>query len=58
VYNRYGQIVFQTKDWTRRWDGTINGQPQGTGTYVWTLSYIHTDTGIKVVKRGTTVLIR
>ena len=39
VYNRLGQLVFQTTDWTVRWDGKINGVSQATGTYVWTLSY-------------------
>jgi gliding motility-associated-like protein len=58
VYNRYGQVVFQTKDWTRKWDGTINGQAQATGTYVWTLSYTNNDTRAKVFTRGTSVLIR
>src|SRR5262249_22085790 len=31
IYNRYGQLVFQTTDWTKKWDGTINGNPQATG---------------------------
>jgi gliding motility-associated-like protein len=58
VYNRYGQLVFETKDWTRKWDGKINGNPQGSGTYVWMLSYTDRDTGKKFALKGTTVLIR
>lgn len=58
VYNRYGQLVFQTKDWTNKWDGILNGVAQPSGTYVWTLTYIHSDTGKKYVLKGTTVLIR
>ncbi len=58
VYNRYGQLVFETKDWTRKWDGTIGGKPQPTGTYVWMLEYINRDTGKKYALKGTTVLIR
>lgn len=58
VFNRYGQLVFETKDWTRKWDGTINGKPQDTGTYVWMLQYTEKDTGKKVFLKGTTVLIR
>jgi gliding motility-associated-like protein len=58
VYNRYGQMVFHTTDWNIKWDGTINGNPQGSGTYVWTLNYTDSDTGKKVFQKGTTVLIR
>ena len=58
VYNRLGQLVFETKDWTRKWDGKINGQMQQTGVYAWVLTYTHHDTGEKVFQKGTTVLIR
>lgn len=58
VYNRVGQIVFETRDWTKKWDGTINGQPQATGTYVWTLNYTDGPTGKKIFMQGTSVLIR
>lgn len=58
VYNRLGQVVFETRDWTRKWDGTINNQPQPAGTYIWTLSYKNADAGEQVNTKGTTVLIR
>lgn len=58
VFNRYGQLVFETTDWTKKWDGTINGRAQDTGTYVWMLQYIDTDTGKTHFQKGTTVLIR
>jgi len=57
VFNRYGQLVFETRDWTKKWDGRMNGHPAETGTYVWMLSY--TDgSGKKLSQRGTTILIR
>ena len=58
VYNRFGQLLFETTDITRKWDGTFKGIRQATGTYIWTLQYIHTDTGGLVRTKGTTVLIR
>jgi gliding motility-associated-like protein len=58
VYNRFGQVVFETKDWTKKWDGTINGHAQPTGTFVWILQYIDRDTQKLIVKKGTTVIIR
>ncbi len=35
VFNRWGQLVFQTKDPGKGWDGTINGVRQPTGTFIW-----------------------
>jgi gliding motility-associated-like protein len=58
VFNRFGQLVFFTRDWTKKWDGRINGLLQDTGVYAWFLSYTHHDTGEKVFLKGTTLLIR
>lgn len=58
VYNRYGQLVWQTTDWTRKWDGRINGNLQASGTYVWHLTYIDPDKGKKIDLKGLTSLIR
>ncbi len=58
VFNVYGQKVFETRDRNKKWDGTINGIPQKSGTYVWTLEYTHTDIGRSFNLKGTTLLIR
>ena len=58
VYNRLGQLVFHTTDWTHKWDGSIGGKLQSSGTYVWTLRYTNHDTGKKFSLKGTSVLIR
>jgi gliding motility-associated-like protein len=58
VYNRYGQLVFMTRDWTHKWDGTIGGKPQPTGSYVWTLRYTDGPSGKAFFLRGSSVLIR
>jgi len=57
VFNRYGQLVFETSEVGRGWNGTIGGKLQQSGTYVWMVS--GTDyTGKPLVKRGTAMLIR
>jgi gliding motility-associated-like protein len=57
VYNRNGQLLFETRDWTKKWDGTVKGNPQPVGAYVWTLNY--TDpSGRKIALKGTSVLLR
>lgn len=58
VYNRLGQLVFHSSDWTQKWDGRVNGQPQSTGVFVWTLRYTNHDSGKKIFLKGTSVLIR
>jgi len=58
VYNRYGQLIFETTDWTKKWDGTFNGVKQDPGTYVWTLQYIDGNNGKPIAQKGTVVLIR
>jgi len=58
VFNRWGQLVFFSRDWRQKWDGKINGKEQNTGVYVWTLTYIHRDTKKRVSRKGTVTLIR
>jgi gliding motility-associated-like protein len=57
VYNRWGQIVYQTSEMGKGWDGRVSGVVQNNGTYVWMISGIDY-TGRKVVKKGTATLIR
>jgi len=58
VYNRWGQLVFESKNWKERWDGKVKGTAQATGVYVWMLTYTHRDTKKSVFKKGTVTLIR
>lgn len=34
IYNRWGQMMFQTTNASQRWNGEINGYVQETGTYI------------------------
>ncbi len=58
VYNRGGNKLFETRDWTNKWDGTFKGNPQDPGTYVWLLNYTNIDSGKKFELKGSTVLLR
>jgi gliding motility-associated-like protein len=58
IYNRFGQLIFETKDWTRKWDGTYKSTKQPSGAYVWTLQYTEPTTQKTISEKGTTVLIR
>ena len=57
VYNRYGQLVFETHQLDNGWNGMINGVPQDAGTYVWILNYTPV-VGKPMTLKGTSVLIR
>ncbi|MBB1287269.1 gliding motility-associated C-terminal domain-containing protein, partial [Flavisolibacter sp. BT320] len=57
VYNRWGQLVFETNEIGRGWDGTIKGVAQPTETYSWILQC--TDNSGNVIKKsGRSLLIR
>jgi gliding motility-associated-like protein len=58
IFNKFGQVIFYTNNWTRRWDGTFKGMKQPAGAYVWMLQYTDNDTGKKVFMKGAAVLIR
>ncbi|MEP7373127.1 MAG: gliding motility-associated C-terminal domain-containing protein [Chitinophagaceae bacterium] len=58
VFNRWGQLVFESRNWQEKWNGKIGGIPQTSGVYVWFLKYTRSDTGKKVFQKGTTTLIR
>jgi gliding motility-associated-like protein len=57
VYSRNGQLVFETRDWARKWDGTVRGIQQASGVYVWMLEY-NDASNKKISLKGTTLLIR
>lgn len=57
VYNRWGQMIFETRDMEKGWNGIFKGTPVEVQTLVWMFEGIGADN--KVYKaRGTTVLMR
>ena len=57
IYNRWGQLIFETTDLNKGWDGRYKGQDQGSGVFVWVCSYQLKGDPEKRQK-GTFVLIR
>jgi gliding motility-associated-like protein len=54
VYNRYGQLVYHAAGITVDWDGTLNGQGQSAGIYIYYISFRNGRRDMK----GTFTLIR
>lgn len=57
IYNRWGQVVFQSNDPKMGWDGRINGQEAPVGTYAYTLEAADGN-GRKFSRKGTVTLLR
>ena len=57
VFNRWGQVVFETTVFNKGWDGKINSKLQTTGTYIWMIEGI-TKFDTKITKKGAVTLIR
>ena len=57
IYNRYGQLVFQSNTPFQGWDGTYKGTPQPMGVYAYTLDATF-DNGSKTTRKGDITLIR
>jgi gliding motility-associated-like protein len=57
IYNRYGQLIFSSRDTFLGWDGSTNGKAQPSGTYVWQVAGVDF-AGQQHVKKGTVTLVR
>ena len=38
IFDRYGRLVFETKDYLEKWDGRFDGQDLNDGTYFWVMN--------------------
>lgn len=57
VYNRYGQIIFESRNQEIGWDGTVKGNPQGSGTFIYQAQAVDFN-GNLVRQNGSFTLIR
>jgi hypothetical protein len=57
IYNRLGQLVFESSEPLKVWDGTMNGVRQDANTFVWFCDYQLSGDSPKSEK-GTVVLTR
>ena len=57
IYNRWGQIVFQTREIGKGWDGNFAGMQQDPNVFTWTCTYQLEGEG-KKSEKGIVTLIR
>ncbi|MEO8404601.1 MAG: gliding motility-associated C-terminal domain-containing protein [Chitinophagaceae bacterium] len=54
VFNRFGQLMFYSKNTIKPWDGTYHGMPQPTGAYVYMIDIKEE----KRILKGSLILLR
>ncbi len=57
IYDRWGELVFETNKLNQSWDGTYNGQPSPVGVYVW-IADAFCQSGKRISKQGNVSLLR
>ncbi|GLU54976.1 hypothetical protein Dfri01_44370 [Dyadobacter frigoris] len=57
IYNRWGEVIYFSKQLTDGWDGKIKGVKSDSGVYVWKLEAV-TMNGEIVSRNGTVLLVR
>jgi gliding motility-associated-like protein len=57
IFNRWGQLVFETNDPNQGWDGNFRGNPQPMDVYAYTLEAQFFD-GTRTTRKGDITLIR
>jgi gliding motility-associated-like protein len=57
VYNRWGTVVFHTKDPEKGWDGFVKGQRSDSGIFIWQCRY-QLENEPEKIEKGTVTLLR
>ncbi len=57
IYNRYGELVFSSKDPNERWNGFYKSKLNSSGSFVWVATYIYKGR-YKRTEQGTVVILR
>jgi len=58
IFNRWGEIIFETNNVKKGWDGLHNGTPAVEGTYIWVIEFTQLSNKIPVVYKGHINLLR
>ena len=58
LYNRWGEVVWETRDPNYPWDGTFNGKLVKSDTYTWVMEIKDDETELREVRRGHVNVLR
>jgi gliding motility-associated-like protein len=57
IFDRYGKLIFLSNDFGKGWNGTYNGTPAESGTFVWMATYRNTDTKAMQFRKGFVIVV-
>ncbi len=57
IYNRLGNLVFETTNAATGWDGLFKGKIQKPNAYVWVAEGQGKFSGNRIIRSGTVVLV-
>ncbi|MEQ8910144.1 MAG: gliding motility-associated C-terminal domain-containing protein [Vicingaceae bacterium] len=57
IFDRWGKLLFETKDVHQKWDGTYQGKKVSEGVYVYQMTAIEQVSGEEIQKQGTVSLL-
>lgn len=58
IFNRWGELIFETNNLNLFWDGTYLGNPSAEDVYIWKINYKVPNTNKRETKVGHVTLIR
>jgi len=56
IFNRWGELVFESSDINKQWDGTYNGEKTETGAYAYSITAFGEKTN-QISKSGSVTLV-
>jgi len=57
IYNRWGELIYESRDINKGWDGTVDGEEAPLGSYVYTIRFVDAK-GNEHRRKGTVTLIK
>ena len=58
IYNKWGEVIFETTDITECWNGDQKGEPLNTGIYVYMIKVVDPDNAEELIFSGNVTLAR
>ena len=58
IYNRFGEVIFETHDLSVGWDGTYHNKLVKEGVYSWTVQFKDSNNDKKFTQNGSVTIIR
>lgn len=58
IYNRWGELVFETRDFARGWDGRYKGQDVAPDVFGYVLQFECPQSGQVILKKGNITILR